>query len=39
MQLLETVYCQEGAEFEVIVVDDRSDHGTPDAIAGRFPRP
>lgn len=38
LQLLETVYGQEGAEFEVIVVDDRSDDGTPDAIAGRFPR-
>ena len=38
LKLLEDLYSQENAEFEVIVVDDGSKDGSPDAVRQHFPQ-
>jgi len=38
LELLEDVYSQENSEFEVIVVDDGSADGSPEAVRAKFPQ-
>ena len=38
LALLADVYAQEGADFEVIVVDDRSPDNSAEAIRREFPQ-